>query len=412
MVLVAIAGVWFALGRGFTSSNDGSHVALARALVLRHETGIAPDLGLTLGIDRARRDGVDLSDRPPGTAFAALPAVWLGAVLDEQLWARTTAQGALVRRPAARRFAQTYVARADELGVTTPLARYQGTALLIDLHAALMGLVGLAIVARWLGERGVDLRARLVAIVTLATATLWGPYSTALFSHVTSGTTWVAMAYALSHPKPSPTRLGLAGLAGCWAVASDYLLAVPVVLHVLLLVRPRAWIWVALGALPIAIATLAYHQAAFGSPLSIGYDHQVVFAFARARTTTFGGDAIGGVWTLLGFGHGAGLAAQSPIVFVAIAAWVRERPTWRQAAPILLWLAILCLHRTPEGGATEDHRYLVPVLPILAIGFASAWTRWIASGQRIARLRALAFAILATVSSALVWANFMAWRDG
>src|SRR5688500_9965955 len=77
--------MWMSLASGLVSSNDGSHVALARALVLRGETTIDPDVGLTLWVDRAHREGHDYSDRPPGTAFAALPAARVGAWIDP-LW--------------------------------------------------------------------------------------------------------------------------------------------------------------------------------------------------------------------------------------------------------------------------------------------------------------------------------------
>ena len=68
--MFVLAALWISLASGLVSSNDGSHVALARALALRGETTIDPEVGLTLWVDRARRDGHDYSDRPPGTAFA------------------------------------------------------------------------------------------------------------------------------------------------------------------------------------------------------------------------------------------------------------------------------------------------------------------------------------------------------
>jgi len=68
---------------------------------------------------------------------------------------------------------------------------------------------------------------------------------------------------------------------------------------------------------------------------------------------------------------------------------------------------MLCLHHTPWGGATEDHRYLVPGLPLIGIGIGLAWERW------IARRRALGWALAGAwlISVALIWSRFLSWHE-
>ena len=61
--------MWLANSGGLLSSNDGSHLALARALVLHHRVDIDGERALTLEVDLATREGHAYSDRPPGTAF-------------------------------------------------------------------------------------------------------------------------------------------------------------------------------------------------------------------------------------------------------------------------------------------------------------------------------------------------------
>jgi len=413
-VIVAVVLVWLAAGTGLVSSNDGSHVALARAFA-RGEIAIDDDVALTLWVDRAVRDGRSYSDRPPGTAAAATPAAWLGDRLDPLLWRDATRRKATLVTPAARRYMQTYVARSDRHGVGPPLAKLQGTVLLVALHCALVGALGLVCLDRLLRLHGFALAARVFAILGLGLATLWGPYSTVLFSHVTSGTLWIAMALALAQADRTPARARMwlvgAGVLGGWAVASDYSMIVPIALHVALAVPWRAWPLVGAGTLVPAIATAAYHTAAFGSWHAIGYDHHASFEFARGRASTFSGNPLEGAWVLLGFGRGAGVLAQAPLVVLGVVGLALDK-RWREGVAIAAWVVLLAFHRTPWGGASEDHRYIVPAVPLVALGFASVWQRWAAHEGGTRRVVALGMLVLTTCSAVLAWAGFLATRTG
>lgn len=420
-MLVAVLGLFYASRTvGLVSSNDGSHVALARAL-LRGETAITPDVGLTLWVDRARREGIDYSDRPPGTAFLALPAVWLGAQLDpgwgtssiERLKSGATElDDVVVVRPATDRYIATYGKRRLEVGAPSPnLIALQGTALLAGVHAALMGALGLAGLLMLLRRRDTDLQAQALVLISVGAATLWGPYATMLFSHVTAGALLVWFVWALEELRVRegnswPHAL-LAGLLGGWAVSTDYALVVAVV-PLALWVGPWRASWkVALGVLPIAVLTAAYHQAAFGSSLSIGYDHHATFGFATSRAATFSGNPLRGLWSLWGAGGSAGALVMAPIVLVAAAGMVLER---RIGLALLPWAVLLCFHRTPTGGAGADHRYLVPIVAVLGVGLAAVWQR--ASSLPTARARAaqVGLVLVSAVSAVLVWSHFFAWR--
>lgn len=413
-VIVAIAVVWLAAGSGLVSSNDGSHVALARAFA-RGDVAIDEDVALTLWVDRAVRDGRNYSDRPPGTAAAAVPAAWIGARLDPLFWRDATERQRALVRPAATRYAETYTIRAQKMGIGVALATLQGTVLMIALHCALVGALGLVALDRLLRLHGVSQAARSFAVVGLAVATLWGPYSTMLFSHVTSGTLWIAMALACSGAARAPERARAgwisAGVLGGWTVASDYALIVPIALHLALVVPVRGWAFVALGALAPASALAAYHTVAFGSWQSIGYDHHANFEFARTRAGTFSGDPLEGLWVLLGLGHGAGVIAQAPFVVLGAIGLALER-RWREGVAVAAFVGLLAFHRTPWGGASEDHRYLVPALPIVALGFAATWERWVAQAGDKGRVVALALVVLLACSAVLTWSSFFVTRDG
>ncbi len=426
-MFVAVLGLFYASqSAGLVSSNDGSHVALGRALALRGEVSITPEVGLTLWIDRALRDGEDYSDRPPGTAFAAVPAIWLGSHLDEG-WGHDSIErlkaGAdagdldtLVRvRPATDRYIATYGKRRLEMGARSPnLIALQGTALLVGVHAAGMGAVGLAGLLMLLRRRNLDAEGQFIVVLAIGVGTLWGPYSTMLFSHVTSGAMLVWCVWGLESLSCEDTssfrrwRAALvAGMSGAWAVSADYALVVAVVPLVLAVAPLRESPKVALGALPVVLATALYHDAAFGSPLSIGYDHHATFAFATSRAATFSGNPLAGFWTLWGAGQGAGALRMAPILLVAAGGMVFER---RIGLALVPWAILLCFHRTPSGGAGEDHRYLVPVVAVLGLGLAGVW-RWsgtLASSRKV--LVRGSVVLLTAVSAGLVWSHFFAWR--
>lgn len=410
---------------GLVSSNDGSHVALGRALVLRAEPAITPEVGLTLWIDRAVRDGEDYSDRPPGTAFAALPAIWIGSQFDES-WGRASidrlkagANGQdldsiVVVRPATDRYIATYGKRRLEMEARSPnLIELQGTALGVGVHAAVMGTMGLAGLLMLLRRREVDPTGQFIVVLAVGAGTLWGPYSTMLFSHVSAGAMLVWCVWGLENVSSEGTSLGrwraalVAGVFGAWAVSADYALVLAVVPLVLVLAPIRELPKIALGAVPVAIATAAYHDAAFGSPLSIGYDHHATFEFATSRAATFSGNPLTGFWSLWGAGQGAGALVMAPILLAAAGGMVLER---RIAVALLPWAVLLCFHRTPSGGAGVDHRYLVPIVAVLGLGLGGLW-RWSASlPDNRTRLLRVSLVVLTAVSAVLVWSHFFAWR--
>ena len=69
LLFVGISSLYFATVSGMTSSNDGSHYALTRAMAENGRFTLDPFDPYAEGNDIAIRDGRFYSDRPPGTAL-------------------------------------------------------------------------------------------------------------------------------------------------------------------------------------------------------------------------------------------------------------------------------------------------------------------------------------------------------
>jgi len=330
---------------------------------------------------------------------------------------------ALVYPPGSEPFIFTY---AERFAHGPPLARLQGTGLAVTVWASLVGVMGLGCIFARIRQHGVPIVPALVTVATVGLATLWGPYSTMLFNHVTAASVVAGLLLVLDRHERAvrglaPPHWGLAVGAGtlvALAVATDYLLLLVVVPLALLRLPPARWPALALGALPVVAALAGYHTVAFGAPWSIGYDHQAHFAFAQTRAGTFSGSLPTGLWTLLGAGRDAGVLVLSPVlILAAVCLWPEPSPPvpspvtrprfWLSAAPWIVWVVLLALHRSPWGGEGSDHRYLIPLIPVLALGLAHALTR-----RRWRSVVWTAFVLLATISIAHVWIHFLHWRGG
>ena len=363
LALALLACLYFALtaADGIISTNDGSHYALTKALAVDGTAqidpyvnygAIQPPRGTPTTADYrdvSLRDGHFYSDRPPGTAFLAVPFYWLGEA---------------VSRISGRRdldFPLRYVTMLPPLlGAATALALY------------------------WLA-RGIG-AGRLAATLTAASAaltTLLLKYATLLYSHI-GGAMFVTAALAavlLAERRPGRAwPLALGGAALGWSAVTEYpnlLLIAPVGLYVLW----RAWrgpgscgfaprgplVFAVAWALPILILA-GYDWLAFGAPWHTSYTYQYYFDWSRSPLTTYVTPPLVGLrWLLVG---PSGLFVITPAL--ALALWGLVLLARRAGARALLLLGVplvvllpTALHRTYYGGGSRDTRYLLAIVPTL-----------------------------------------------
>ena len=229
-----------------------------------------------------------------------------------------------------------------------------------------------------------------IAAVTAGTATLLFPFATVFFDHALSTALGFAAFALVWRAGDRLWPVGLAGLVAGFAVTSEYPLALvgaAVGLYLISKGDPirRGAVYavgVAVGVLPLLI----YDWLAFGSPFHLSYANAIV------RPGVSGHDVLGaneqglfGVSTphrgtagQLLFGYIGLFTVTAVVIAGLIGLFLLWRKGWRREAVLgaLLFVAFVVYnsgYATPFGGGTPGPRFLIPMLPFVALGFGPAY---------------------------------------
>lgn len=376
VLFVLLSSIYFATTSGVTSSNDGSHYALTRAIVEQRTFSIDAYDHYAEGNDIAKREGQLYSDRPPGTALTASLFYAVG-----------------------RKLPQPTAFLPSRHDAENPILFY---VMLLPAWAGAGTVVLLYCLLRTLGSSRFG---AVTACLTLGLGTAHWKYSSVLFSHAISSFVVMLSVYlavqAQRSRSYSPTLLLLLGFVLGYSVLVEYsnaVLVVVIALYILCQIDPfemkpmltKAGL-LALGGLPSAIFLAVYNTINFGGPFTLSYEYAINYPWAGDLGSTFNFPLGQGLRGMLLWGTGGGwcnptcynqgLFMLSPVLLLSLPGMViyllRARcESILTTGLFLVYLGLFAKHRTFHG-FTADGRYLVPFLGLwcLPLGFLLDWTR-------------------------------------
>jgi hypothetical protein len=367
VLFVLISSVYFATVAGITSSNDGSHYALVRAMVDKHSFEISEYLDYTEHQDYAFKGDLKFSDRPPGTAFLAAPLYAASAFLPKP-WVSVPSK----HDPDNPRLIYVLVVPVLAASLTAVILFY-----LLRVQFGLSEGVG------------------VLTTLAFAFGTMTWKYGSLLYSHATSGlivmgAVAVVLNYLRDDSSQNDSHLGrfnfwLGVLLGA-SVLMDYTnILFALVIGVWYLWQIRSWpkLWqrvgfLVLGGLIPGAILMSYNTINFGGPLQLSTFN--VDTSRWPQNASFLHDFATPIWVglpaLLFYGSdNQGLFWLAPISILGLfglrAFWRQsQRGFWLVVGGFVVML-LLFSTSTTFNPATNDGRYLTPFLGLwfVTVGF-------------------------------------------
>jgi hypothetical protein len=296
----------------------------------------------------------------------------------------------------------------------------------LGLFGCVLPAALLMLLVRRMGER-LEPGYGTAAAVTLGLCTMVLPFSTLYFSHVLAAllgftafaVLWRERDRAESGSEPGNLPLvALAGLLAGLAFASEYPLALGGAVLGLYAIsrgsRLRRGLAYAGGALLGAIPLLAYNLWAFGSITHLSYANAVKVqgisghAVLGSNQSGFFGVDVPDPKVMLDLLFGAkGLLILTPVLVMGIVGVVllhrrgRRAEAWTIGGLALAYLVYNSGYWLPYGGGTPGPRFLMPVVPFLALPLALAYRRFPTTTFALAVPSAL-FMLSATLTFPLI----------
>ncbi len=256
-----------------------------------------------------------------------------------------------------------------------------------SIPAALLGVVVFLMAARFARN---DRYAFILGLVYGLT-TMAFPYSNVLYQHQMSAFgafVGFYLLYRVIYENANLRWLWVVGILFSLTVITEY--PVVIALGILFLwaaiKMPNRWALyrVVLGAIPLGLVFAAYNYVAFQSPIPVGYEYSTLWqdvheqgflSLTTPNLATFLG------LTLSPF---RGIFFLSPVLLLGIIGlvymWKEQKKNRSVTLVLALILAFFLLYNSSSvmwwGGNTVGPRYLVPMIPFLALPMIFVFNRW------------------------------------
>lgn len=273
----------------------------------------------------------------------------------------------------------------------------------LTLLAAVIPSVLLLFGVRWIADR-LEPGYGTAAAITLGLCTIMMVFAAEFFSHAIStalGFAAFAVLFAERRGPPRPWLVAAAGLLAGLGVTFEFQVGlVGVVLFLYAVARDsrlRRGAAYAAGAVAGALPALAFNAWTLGSPFTLAYSKAVaVVGSSGHQSLGLNSDGFFGItlprWDAardLLFA-GRGLSVLTPVVVMGVVGIVllhrrgHRAEAWTIAGVAIAYFFYNSGYWQPYGGGTPGPRFLIPALPFVAIGFASAYRRFPATTLALA----------------------------